>query len=365
MVDYLEQVKELEQELAKTPYNKRTQHHIGLIKAKIARLKDSQIKRSSSKKKGEGFSVRKTGDGTVILVGYPSVGKSTLLNDITNANSKIGSYAFTTLTVIPGLMEYEHAKIQILDVPGIVKGAAMGTGRGKEVLAVMRNASLIVYLIDINHPGHLSILQKEVYDTGLRINERKPFIKIKKSSRGGIRIGSTVNLTKITKQTIEGILREFKINNADVLIRDDIDDGQLIDALEANKVYIPGLTVLNKMDMVNKEKVKEVLGNTKADLAISASERTNIPRLKRLIFQRLSFIRIYLKEPNKPADMEVPLIMFKGATLRSLCDKLHRDFVTKFRFARIWGPSAKFDGQKVVKLHHPIKDNDVIEVHLS
>ena len=82
MVDYLEQIKRFEEELRETPYNKRTQHHIGLVKAKIARLKQKHQARISSKKKGTGYSVRKTGDGTVIIVGYPSVGKSTLLNAI-------------------------------------------------------------------------------------------------------------------------------------------------------------------------------------------------------------------------------------------------------------------------------------------
>ncbi|NOZ81439.1 MAG: GTP-binding protein [DPANN group archaeon] len=365
MVNYIEEIKELEKELATTPYNKRTQHHVGLIKAKIARLRESQIKRSSSKKKGEGFSVRKTGDGTVILVGYPSVGKSTLLNALTNARSKIAAYAFTTLTVIPGLMVYEHAKIQILDVPGIVKGAALGIGRGKEVLAVMRNANLVVFIIDINSPGHLRILQKEVHDTGLRVNKRKPFVKIRKTARGGIRIGATVKLTRITKQTITAILHEFKINNADVLIRDDIDAEDLIDCIEDNKVYIPGMVVLNKIDMATPAQVKKVMKETGADLAISASMKTNTEKMKARIFRGLNFIRIYLKEPNKPADTEVPLIMFKGSTLHTLCEKLHRDFVTRFRFARIWGPSAKFDGQKMVNLRHAIKDKDIIELHIA
>src|SRR3989338_8783451 len=105
MADYDKQVKDLEDELTKTKYNKRTQKHVGLVKAKIAILKEKQVTRSAGKGKTEGFTVRKTGDGTVIMVGFPSVGKSTLLNAITNAISPVGAYAFTTLTCIPGLME--------------------------------------------------------------------------------------------------------------------------------------------------------------------------------------------------------------------------------------------------------------------
>jgi len=124
MPDYNERIKELEEELRKTPYNKRTQHHIGLVKAKIARLREAQEKRSSSGKKSTGYSIRKSGDATVIMVGYPSVGKSTLLNKLTNAESDVAHYEFTTLTVVPGLLNYKHAKIQLLDVPGIVRRAS-------------------------------------------------------------------------------------------------------------------------------------------------------------------------------------------------------------------------------------------------
>ena len=364
MVDYNEEIKEIEAEIRKTQYNKATQHHIGLLKAKIAKLRDKQEKRSSSKGKTEGYSVRKSGDGSVILVGYPSVGKSTLLNALTNANSPVGHYAFTTLTVIPGMMEYNYAKIQILDVPGIVKGAARGTGRGKEVLSVMRNADLVLIIVDVNQPKALDILYKEIYDTNIRLNQTLPDVKIKKTVRGGIRIGNTIKLTKITKKTITGILREFKISNADVLIREDISDDQLIDVIEGNKEYIPGLVVFNKIDMVPKEKVQDIMKKKKGDLAISAQKSTHIKKLKKLIFEKMNFIRIYLKEPGKPADLEEPLIMFKNCTIEDVCKKLHKDFIQKFKFVRLWGKSARFDGQKLLKLSHVLKDKDVLEIHI-
>src|SRR3989344_5754784 len=100
-------VKELEEEISKTKYNKKTQAHIGLVKAKLAKIKEEHQKKASSKGGGTGFSVRRSGDATVIMVGFPSVGKSTLLNTLTNANSPVAAYAFTTLTCIPGLLEYK------------------------------------------------------------------------------------------------------------------------------------------------------------------------------------------------------------------------------------------------------------------
>ena len=250
-------------------------------------------------------------------------------------------------------------------MPGVVHGAAAGTGRGKEVLAVIRNADMVLIMVDVFHPEHYGVLLKEVYDTGVRINQKKPDVKIEKTSRGGISIGSTVKLAKLDKKTIEGILREFDLNNANIVIREDIDVDQLIDIVEGNKVYIPSIVVLNKIDMVDKEELDRAKAKINPDLCISADKRINIDELKELIFQRLRLMRIYLKEYNKKADLDEPLIIKEGATLRDLCSKLHKDFVNKFKFAKIWGKSAKYPGQKITKIDHAMEDEDIIELRIK
>ncbi|MBW3012721.1 GTP-binding protein [Candidatus Woesearchaeota archaeon] len=356
-----EQIKEFEKEISTTKYNKKTQHHIGLVKAKIARLRQKLA--GGSKKKGEGYSVRKTGDGTVILLGFPSVGKSTLLNALTGAKSAIGAYDFTTLDVIPGLLNYNFAKIQVLDVPGIVRGAADGTGRGREVLAVMRSADLAVVIVDVNKPEEHNAIMKEVHDSGIRLNQKMPDVKITKKARGGIRIGATIPLTKMAKNTIETVAREMGIINADVVIREDIDEDQLIDVIEANRHYIPAIVVINKIDTVPEEELEKVVERIKPDLCISATGMDYIEKLKELIFEKLGLIRIYLKEIGKEADLVEPLIMFKDCTVENVCNKLHRDFVRKFRFARVWG-SSKFPGQRQM-LKYKLKDKDILEIHIS
>ena len=82
MADYVDKIKELEDELKTTKYNKATQGHIGLVKAKLAMLKDKQVSRGKTGKSEHGYSVRKSGDATVLLLGFPSTGKSTLLNKL-------------------------------------------------------------------------------------------------------------------------------------------------------------------------------------------------------------------------------------------------------------------------------------------
>ena len=363
MADYNEKIKDLEKQISTTKYNKKTQHAIGMYKAQLAKLKDKEESRGKGGKKGEGYVVRKTGDGTALLLGFPSVGKSTLLNALTNANSEVGAYDFTTLDVIPGLMEQDHAKIQILDVPGIVRGAASGKGRGKEVLSVMQNADLVLILIDVNYPEQLDILMKEVYDSHIRVNQRRPDVRIKKTAKDGIRLGATVKLS-LQRDTIKAVLNEFKINNADVIIRSDITVDQLIDCIENNKKYLPGITILNKIDSVSEERLEEVIKLTKADLCVSAQKETGLEELRVLIFKRLELMKLWMKEPAKEVDMKEPLIITTNSTVKDVCSKLHKDFISKFKFCRVTVPSAKFPGQKL-SLNHVLQNNDILELHMT
>jgi len=365
MVDYNKQIKELQDELRKTKYNKATQGHIGIVKAKIAQLKQKQESRVSKKtgRSEHGYSVRKSGDGTVLLLGFPSAGKSTLLNKLTDAKSEVAAYSFTTLSVVPGVMEYKQAKIQILDVPGIVSGAASGKGRGREVLTVIQNADLVLIAIDVNHPEHYPAILREVWEANIRLNKKKPEVYIKKRGFGGINIGKTVSID-VDDETIKRVLREFKIVNADVLIRSPIDLDEFIDCIEGNKKYVHALTCITKADLANARQISKVKKELNADIVISAEQDLNIKALREIIFKKLDFMRIYMKEPRKEADMKEPMIIFKGASIKNICDKTHKDFSKRFRFARVWGKSAKHPGQRLM-LKHVLKDKDVLELHLD
>ncbi len=155
-----EKIKQIEEEMKKTQINKKTEHHIGLLKAKLARLRE-ELETSTSKGGGPAFEIRKGGDATVVLIGLPSVGKSTILNRLTNAKSKVAAYAFTTLTVVPGILRLNGADIQILDLPGIISGASSGRGRGRRVLSVARNADLVLLVLDVFQPGQVQLLKNE------------------------------------------------------------------------------------------------------------------------------------------------------------------------------------------------------------
>ena len=251
-----EQIKSIEEEIQRTPYNKATQHHIGKLKAKVARLKDEQeTRRLKSGGGGPSYAVKKSGNATVGLVGFPSVGKSTLLNAITDATSAVAAYDFTTLDVIPGLLEHRGAKIQVLDMPGLIRGASKGRGRGKEVLSVARGCDLILLMIDV-FETHVDVLEEELRLAGIRLNERPADVTLTKANRGGLRVNPTVKLTKLDEDLVADICREWGYLNGTIVVRQDITEDQLIDVLAGNRVYVQAFVVVNKIDLVSQDYVK-------------------------------------------------------------------------------------------------------------
>jgi hypothetical protein len=361
-----DEIRALEEEVQRTPYNKATSKHIGRIKAKIARLKDEAVNRAmKSAGGGEGYSVKKSGDATVVLVGFPSTGKSTLLNALTGANSEVAAYSFTTVTVVPGAMEYRGAKIQILDIPGLIAGAAMGKGRGKEVIGVVRSADMVVMLVDVFNSSHVDVLMKELYDAGMRINKPKPDITIKKTSHGGIRVHA-VGALDLDTDEIRAILAENKMMNADILIRGNATQEEVIDAMLGNRIYIPAFIAVNKVDLIGESARMEIVDDLETrfvmnPVMISAYTGYHMDELKDRIYDTLGFMRVYLKPQSEAADLEEPLIVRKGSSVEDVCRKLHRDFVSRFRYARVWGHSVKHPGQRV-GLPHRLKEGDLLTI---
>ena len=353
-MDIIQEIKRLEEEIRRTPYNKATEHHIGRLKAKLARLKEELEKQRKKSSRTQYYAIKKEGDATVVLVGFPSVGKSTLLNVLTNAKSEVGDYDFTTLRPVPGMLEYKGAKIQIVDIPGIIEGASKGKGRGKEVISVVRSADLILIVTDVFNLDKIEVIKRELYDAGIRLDQKPPDIIIRKKDRGGINITSTVPLS-LSEKTIVEILREYRIHNADVIIREDVTIDRLIDAIAGNRVYIPSLTVVNKIDLYKPD-------NVPADaVMISAAKRINIDLLIEKIYEKLEFIRVYLKPPGGKVSEE-PIVMRKGATVADVCRKIHSEMLENFRYAKVWGKSVKYQGQRV-GLDHVLEDGDVLTIY--
>ncbi len=357
--DIEKQIEEIEEEIRETPYNKSTQHHIGRLKAKLSKLKDRLDREGEGTKEYGGYAIKKEGDATVGLVGFPSTGKSTLLNKLTGAKSDVANYEFTTLDVIPGILKYNDAVIQILDLPGLVEGASSGKGRGSEVLSVVREADLILLMGDV-YRDELQVMVEELENNGLRLNKDPPEIVITKKEKGGIEVRSTVQLNHIDEETIKEILREYRFINANIVIRDDITVDELIDHLSGNRVYVPAIPIVNKIDLEyhNKTISKKIEGW--GPIYLSVLEGKGLEELKKRIFDELELIRVFLRPKGEKADDE-PMILKRQSTIEDICHKLHSDFKENFRYARIWGPTAKFPKQRV-GMDHELEEGDTVRI---
>ncbi len=352
MNDIQEKIEKIREEIRKTPYHKGTEHHIGRLRAKIARLKEKQEHQASKGGGGgQGYAVSHQGDATGVLVGLPSVGKSTLLNVLTEANSKTGSYDFTTLEVIPGMMIYQGAQIQLLDIPGLVGGAAKNKGSGKKIISVVRNADLVIMVTDVFNLNAFEKIVLELEQAGIRLDKEPPKAEIKKMARGGIRIIGDCG--EFRKRTIREIADQFGLTNAEIFIKEPPNSlEEIVDIFSTNRVYLPSLKVVNKIDK------REIDENNY--IAISALKNKNISYLKKRIWDKLDLIRIYLKsaKSGRP-DFEEPLILRQGNTVIDAAEKVSLDLADSIKSTLLWGENAKFPGQ-IVPLDYQLADEDIL-----
>jgi len=346
--------------------NKATEGHLGLLKAKLAKLRREQVDQvmRTGGGQGEGFDVMKSGDARVGLIGFPSVGKSTLLNKLTDTYSEVHEREFTTLTCIPGVIKYKGSKIQLLDLPGIIEGAKDGKGKGRQVIGVARTCSLILVVLDAVKPlFHKRIIENELEGVGIRLNRKKPDIKVTLSSKGGgiiINRGLTSDI-KMSDETITNICREYKVNNAEITLRGKCTVDDLVDALDGNRVYIPALYVINKIDQITIEEL-DLLDQLPNYVLISAHKMWNIDELLERIWDKMDLTRVYTKPKGQVPDYEAPVILSKQRkTVEDFCNKIHRGLLKDFKYAIVWGSSVKHQPMKVGK-DHDLNDEDVIQI---
>ncbi|KAG9296627.1 hypothetical protein G9A89_002898 [Geosiphon pyriformis] len=363
MSTIIEKIAEIEAEMARTQKNKATSYHLGTLKAKLAKLRRELITPSggSGGGSGVGFDVAKTGVARIGFIGFPSVGKSTLMSKLTGTFSEVASYEFTTLTTVPGVLQYKGAKIQILDLPGIIAGAKDGKGRGRQVIAVARTCSLIYLVLDVLKPlTHKKIIEKELEGFGIRLNKKPPSIYFKKKEKGGINMTNTVPLSYLDLDQVKAVLGEYKIHNADLMFKCDATVDELIDVIEG-RVYIPAIYVLNKIDQISIEELDMIYKIPHA-IPISAHHEWNFDELLEKMWEYLNLVRIYTKPKGQLPDYSAPVVLRENMqTIEDFCNSIHKGIVKEFKYALVWGSSAKHQPQKV-GLNHVLCDEDVVQL---
>eukprot|EP01116_Phalansterium_solitarium_P020439 TRINITY_DN6027_c0_g3_i1.p1 TRINITY_DN6027_c0_g3~~TRINITY_DN6027_c0_g3_i1.p1 ORF type:complete len:394 (-),score=88.78 TRINITY_DN6027_c0_g3_i1:220-1332(-) len=364
----LSKIKDIEDEMQRTQKNKATAYHLGQLKAKLAKYKRELLlgpggKSGAGGGAGEGFDVNKTGDARIGLIGFPSVGKSTLLTKLTGSFSEVAAYEFTTLTCVPGMIYYKGAKIQLLDLPGIIEGAKDGKGRGRQVIAVGRTCNLILIVLDALKPlQHKRIIERELEGFGIRINRQRPNMTFKVKDKGGVNFVATGSLkpTHLSLETCRAVLSEYKIHNADVILRDDCTVDELIDVIEGNRIYVPALYVLNKVDAISLEELN-LLDRIPHYVPISAHLEWNLDGLLEKSWEALDLIRLYTKPKGQIPDYTQPVVMQHDPSIEDFCNKLHKGIMRQFKYANVWGASVKHNPQRVGK-EHVLADEDVVQI---
>ncbi|EHL03560.1 putative Ribosome-interacting GTPase 2 [Glarea lozoyensis 74030] len=295
MVNITEKIKEIEDEMRRTQ-----KYHLGLLKGKLARYRAQLLEPGpgAGSSGGAGFDVSKSGDARIALVGFPSVGKSTFLSKITKTKSEVAAYSFTTLTAIPGVLEYGGAEIQILDLPGIIEGASEGKGRGRQVISAAKTSDMICMILDATKKAEQrSLLEAELEAVGIRLNREPPNIYLKPKTAGGMKITFQTPPKNLDQKMVYNILRDYKILNCEVLVRDE------------------NVTVDDFIDVIMKDHRK------------------------------------YIKS----------LIVRSNSSIEDVCDQIHRTLKDTFKYALVWGASARHVPQRV-GLGHIVADEDVVSI---
>lgn len=362
----VQKIKEIEDEMAKTQKNKATSYHLGQLKAKLAKLRRELISPSGGGGGGPGigFDVARTGVASVGFVGFPSVGKSTLMSKLTGTHSEVSEIDFTTLTTVPGTLKVHGAPIQILDLPGIIEGANDGRGRGRQVIAVARTCNLIFIVLDVLKPlGDKKIIESELEGFGIRLNKKPPAILVRKKDKGGIAITNTVPLTNIDQEEIKAVLSEYKLSNVDVTIRQpNMTADDLVDVIEGNRVYIPALYVLNKIDAISIEEL-DLLYKIPYSVPISSREWLNIDELSEKMWDALELVRVYTKPRGQSPDYSAPVVLRRGrCSVEDFCNAIHKEIAKQMKYAVVWGASAKHSRGQKVGLDHILEDEDVVHI---
>lgn len=303
-----EKIAALEEMLAAMPHHKGTDKLRAGLTRKIAQLKE-QEERQTKSKRGSVFNVDKQGAAQVILLGFPNVGKSTLVSLLTHAHPDIADYPYTTAVPVIGMMEYEDIQIQMVDLPPLGDDI-----RKLPFYNLIRNSDLLLLVID-------------------------------GSGDPGVELG---------------------------LLLDELEDGKVFSMLKRNEELPIGgvlkkmLLILNKCDGEWEGAVPEGLESyTEGGMrhvTVSAAERKGIEGMRQALFEAAEIIRVYTKTPHHKPDIADPFVLPVGSTVMDLAREIHHDFSDNLQFTRVWG-SSRFEGQSVQR-DFVLQDGDIVELHI-
>jgi ribosome-interacting GTPase 1 len=292
------------------PKHKASEKVQAILKTKISEVSDEvEAVKSGPKKATASYKIPRQGAGTVAFLGGPNGGKSSLLRKLTKATPEVAPYPFTTREPVPGMMDFEDVRVQLIDLPPITADFYE-----PYVTDFARTADAAVLVVDLGD------------DDG-------PFA------------------AEAVLERLAG--RKIHLVGSPPEGDDDPTAFHVRTLLVANKVDADGAA--DRQDIL-----KEMIGDRMPVLALSAERGDGVDELRTQLFRLLNVIRVYAKPQGKPADMTAPFTIPEGGTVLDFAEKVHSDLADTLKAAKVWG-SAQFDGQ-TVKRDHVLKDKDVVEL---
>jgi ribosome-interacting GTPase 1 len=361
-----DRLKALEKMLSLIPKHKGTEKMQMQIKRRISKTKEEMETKARKSSHGPTFNVKKEGAAQIALVGLPNSGKSSIVAQLTNADVAVDTYPFTTTIPTPGMMEYKDIQIQLVEIPAVIKDVSLGKGFGLQILSAIRAADAVALVIDLSEDPltQMDTIVDELEKGGINLNEEPPQVEVVKKAEGGIDIRGKHCFTG-DEQVLKELLLAERIHNAIITFRSDTTMEQFQEALDDSVTFKPAIILATKGDIKNSKRNFALLKkyySTYDIVPISAERQINLEHAKEAIYRSLNIIRVYTKTPGEEVAYP-PITMKPDSTIYDASGRIHKHFQKKFKYARIWGPSAKYEGQKVGS-DHILQDGDIVEVHI-
>ena len=366
-----ERIRLMQEFLSLVPKHKGTEKMCAHVRRQISQLREEVERKRRAAKRGRAPSYfpEKAGAAQVVVLGPTNVGRSSLLRAVTNATPQVAPYPFSTHSPVPGMLRYEDIQFQLVEAPPIVEGASEGRADGFQILSLARNADGIIIMVDLaeDPAGQYLMVAGELEKSRILTAEPEGEVEIQRRGHGSdIQFIWEGELEGCTADEVVGLLREYRIRSALVRISGRVTLNAVEDAVFGNAVHRPTLVVANKADVEGRPATLESLREAAELLEvvpISTLETQNLAEtLGAKLFALLGITRGYTKEPGREPS-RIPIVARRGLTVGDLAKTIHSDFYRRFKYARIWGPSAKFPGERV-GLDRALADGDTIEIHV-
>jgi ribosome-interacting GTPase 1 len=325
-------------------------------------------KRQSKKIGGPSYYIQKAGAAQVAVVGPANVGRSSLLQAVTNSSVEVTSWPFGTKKPTPGMLTFEDIQFQLVEIPPIVVGSSEGKAEGFMNLASARNADGLIIMVDLQDDPAGNFLQvaHELENARILTVEPRGEVEIQRRGHGReIQFLWEGELEGCTTEEVSKLLAEYKIPSALVKVRGKVSLNVVEDAIFGNAVYRPTIVIANKVDLYTDKGTLEQLRQAVDPLEIMITSVQNnkelAPILGEKLFKMLKIARIYTKEPGKD-KATIPIVVRSGIKVGDLAKIIHNDFYDRFKYARIWGSSAKFPNEKV-GIDRELLDGTIIQLY--